>query len=168
MGNIRSVFSRLGLDVRIVPTSDDYLILLNAPASSSDLEHLSHHIPKLITSLAQEYPDLHISAGCGRPHPGIRGIVQSDTEARTALRTALLNQQTVLDFENLGLLRLLYAADPEKETSLFVQELLGPLIETDYQKHTDLLKTLDYYFEYAGNVKRISEEMFTQIGRAHV
>ena len=62
MGNIRSVFSRLGLDVRIVPTSDDYLILLNAPASSSDLEHLSHHIPKLITSLAQEYPDLHISA----------------------------------------------------------------------------------------------------------
>ncbi len=30
MGNIRSVFSRLGLDVRIVPTSDDYLILLNA------------------------------------------------------------------------------------------------------------------------------------------
>ena len=161
MGNIRSVFSRLGLDVRIVPTSDDYLILLNAPASSSDLEHLSHHIPKLITSLAQEYPDLHISAGCGRSHPGIRGIVQSDTEARTALRTALLNQQTVLDFENLGLLRLLYAADPEKETSLFVQELLGPLIETDHQKHTDLLKTLDYYFEYAGNVKRISEEMFT-------
>ena len=38
MGNIRSVFSKLGLDVRIVPASDDYLILLNSPAASSALE----------------------------------------------------------------------------------------------------------------------------------
>ena len=88
-------------------------------------------------------------------------IIQSDTEARTALRTAMINEQTVFGFEDLGLLRLLYAADPEKETSQFVQEILGPLIENDHQKHSDLIKTLDYYFEYAGNVKRISEEMFT-------
>mgnify|MGYP006963539260 CR=1 FL=1 len=46
--------------------------------------------------------------------PGIRGIIQSDTEARTALRTAMINEQTVFGFEDLGLLRLLYAADPEK------------------------------------------------------
>ena len=161
MGNIRSVFTKLGLDVRIVPVSDDYLILLNAPAAHSELEQLSLHIPKLISNLSLEYPNLHLTAGCGRPHPGIRGIIQSDTEARTALRTALGNEQTVLGFEELGLLRLLYAADPEKETNQFVQELLGPLIESDHQKHSDLLKTLDYYFEYAGNVKRISEEMFT-------
>lgn len=161
MGNIRSVFSKLGLDVRIVPASDDYLILLNAPAASSELEQLARHVPKLISSLSLEYPDLHLCAGCGRPHPGIRGIIQSDTEARTALRTAMINEQTVFGFEDLGLLRLLYAADPEKETSQFVQEILGPLIENDHQKHSDLIKTLDYYFEYAGNVKRISEEMFT-------
>ena len=73
----------------------------------------------------------------------------------------MINEQTVFGFEDLGLLRLLYAADPEKETSQFVQEILGPLIENDHQKHSDLIKTLDYYFEYAGNVKRISEEMFT-------
>ena len=71
---------------------------------------------------------------------GIRGIIQSDTEARTALRTAMINEQTVFGFEDLGLLRLLYAADPEKETSQFVQEILGPLIENDHQKHSDLIK----------------------------
>ena len=141
MGNIRSVFSRLGLDVRIVPTSDDYLILLNAPASSSDLEHLSHHIPKLITSLAQEYPDLHISAGCGRPHPGIRGIVQSDTEARTALRTALLNQQTVLDFEkSRSVTSFCTLRTQKKKPAYSSRNCFGPLIETDHQKHTDSLK----------------------------
>ena len=73
MGNIRSVFSKLGLDVRIVPASDDYLILLNSPAASSELEQLARHVPKLISSLSLEYPDLHLCAGCGRPHPGIRG-----------------------------------------------------------------------------------------------
>ena len=58
-------------------------------------------------------------------------------------------------------MRLIHAADPDAECISFISETIGPLIENDKAKHSDLLRTLDAYFEYAGNAKLISENLFT-------
>lgn len=161
VGNIRSTFTKLGIDIRIVRTAEDDLILLNTPEEHLDFQQLIHHLPALLSSFSNEYPDLKLTCGCGRPHFGINGIIQTDTEAKLALKSAISTGQQFLRFDELGLLRLLHSGNPDAESNQFIYELLDPLIKNDLQKHTSLMLTLDYYFEYFGNIKRISEEMFT-------
>lgn len=161
VGNIRSTFTKLGIDIRIIRTAEDYLILLNTPEEHLDFNQLVNHLPSLLDSFSKEYPDLKLTCGCGRPHFGINGLIQTDAEAKMALKSAISTEQQFLRFDDLGLLRLLHSGNPEAESNQFIFEILDPIIKNDLQKHTSLLLTLDYYFEYFGNIKRISEEMFT-------
>jgi purine catabolism regulator len=107
------------------------------------------------------YPLAQVLIGAGRPGSGLAELQSSYREAVRAYqlgRTVWPSRQ-VLCFADLGVYRLLGNAD-ESELRAFVQETIGPVLAYDKKKDSELLKTLEQYFECQGNLKKVSETMF--------
>lgn len=105
----------------------------------------------------------NIYLGIGRPSSGLAGLQASYREALQAYnigRTVWPDKQ-VYYYENLGIWRLLGSITDRLELKNFVNETIGPIMLYDKEKSTDLLKTLEVYFECNGNLRRVSEKMFT-------
>lgn len=92
-----------------------------------------------------------ISIGIGRPAHGIRGIRQSHQEARQAItlgrRLRGIGHET--RYEDLGIYRLLLAAEDLPELKVFLDESLSSLSNYDQLHSSNLVPTLEAYF--AGN-----------------
>lgn len=57
----------------------------------------------------------------------------------------------VTSFEQLGVYRILDTGQNRAEMRAFVQEWLGPLLDYDRTKNSDLVRTLSQYLECGGN-----------------
>jgi PucR C-terminal helix-turn-helix domain/GGDEF-like domain len=78
---------------------------------------------------------------------------QSFTEARRAMSIRLrsVSPQGAVAFDELGFYRLIDAADGGGEVEGFVREWLGPLLDYDDSKNSELVMTLSDYLECGGN-----------------
>lgn len=115
-------------------------------------------------ALAQSLPDsLKLLVGIGRFYPGLKGIALGYREAVRALTIgkSLRGHEPVLDFEDLGVYRLLCFVEPEQELRDFLADTIGPLLIYDREKNSNLVATLETYFECGGNLKRMSERLYT-------
>lgn len=64
-------------------------------------------------------------------------------------------------FDELGIYRILSYEEIRPDLKQIYDELLGNLVKYDKEKGTEFIDTLKKYFKYAGNLKRVSEDMFT-------
>ena len=80
-------------------------------------------------------------------------IPQSFIEARRALNIRLrsVNPEGAAAFDELGFYRLIDAAHGDGEVESFVREWLGPLLDYDDRKNSELVMTLSDYLECGGN-----------------
>lgn len=89
-----------------------------------------------------------ISLGIGTARAGIVGIRQSHNEARQALAMGrrLHGPGHVTRFDELGVYRLIFAAENLPEIRGFHEESLAALIEYDRANNAELIRTLDAFF----------------------
>jgi purine catabolism regulator len=89
-----------------------------------------------------------VSMGVGRVRTGPTGIRQSHQEARQALTLGrrIDGPGHLTRFDDLGVYRLLFAAQALPELRAFHDEALGPLIAYDRAHGADLLRTLEAFF----------------------
>lgn len=89
-----------------------------------------------------------VSIGVGRPRAGIEGIRRSHQEARQALTLGRRIQGPghLTTFNDLGIYRLIYAAESLPELRTFHDESLGALLAYDQVHGAELIKTLEAYF----------------------
>lgn len=101
--------------------------------------------------------------GVGRPNMGLLGLQGGYQEAVRAyeLGQNIWPKSKVFYFDDLGIYRLLGGNNNKRDLQIFVNETVGPIIKYDQQKGTELLKTLEIYFECKSNLKKVSEKMFT-------
>ena len=99
--------------------------------------------------------DAAVSIGVGRVNQGLAGIQQSHQEAKQALGLGrrLGGVGRLTRFEDLGVFRLIFAAEGLPELRAFYQEALGPLIAYDREHGGELLKTLKAFFDAKGGPK---------------
>jgi purine catabolism regulator len=92
--------------------------------------------------------DLSVSMGVGRVQSGLDGIRQSHRQAKQALTMGrrLNGPGRLTAFDDLGVYRLLFAAEQLPELRSFHDESLGALLEYDEQHGGELLRTLDAFF----------------------
>lgn len=90
-----------------------------------------------------------VSIGVGRVGSGFEGVRQSHHEARQALmlgkRVHGAGQVTL--FDQLGVYRLIFAAEHLPELQGFLDETLGSLIAYDSDHGAELVRTLEAFFE---------------------
>jgi purine catabolism regulator len=102
-----------------------------------------------------------LAAGAGSARRGLSGLQQSCREARQALniQDRLGVGSTLARFSDLGVYRLLFAAEHLPEFEAFHTEMLGALIEYDQGNHADLIKTLRAFFDANGSPKDAAQRL---------
>jgi len=104
----------------------------------------------------------NISIGIGRITPDSRELFRSYNEANRAIE--YLNNyksKKVAFFDELGIFRILSSEEIRPDIKQIYLDLLSSLLKYDNEKGTEFIETLSSYFKNSGNLKKVSEEMFT-------
>ncbi len=115
------------------------------------------HVPERAASLHQEVQSIlnqqgvqeSVSIGVGRVDSGFEGVRQSHHEARQALMLGrrVHGPGQITLFEQLGVYRLIFAAEHLPEMQEYLKETLGPLVAYDSDHSADLVRTLEAFFQ---------------------
>ncbi len=109
-----------------------------------------------------EYINDKISIGVGRNYKNTHDLWRGYREANRAVECQKRShEKRITHYDDLGIFRILSYEELQPELQQFYKEILEPLVKYDNEKGTELIETLRKYFECAGNLKKISEEMFT-------
>lgn len=73
----------------------------------------------------------------------------------------ILKTSNIINYDELGVYKLFIYEELREELVEFYKLNLDELIEYDTKRKTDLLKTLRMYFESNGNLRKMSEKLFT-------
>lgn len=104
----------------------------------------------------------NITIGIGRNYSDSMELWKSYNEANRAIEYLKLgNNNKIAYFDELGIYRILSYEDIKPDLKQIYDELLGNLVKYDKEKGTEFIDTLKKYFIYGGNLKRVSEDMFT-------
>jgi purine catabolism regulator len=100
--------------------------------------------------------------GIGRVYENIESVGKSLTDAEQAVNAAksYINE-SVVDFDTLGIYKIFCQDNLKDELMDFYENTLEPLVLYDRKRDTELVKSLAIYFETNGNLKRMSEMLFT-------
>jgi len=113
--------------------------------------------------LATRTPSGLVAAGISRPAIGLSDLRDSYREAKDAVGIAyeLGDRDTTTFYGDLKLYQLLLALKERNLTNLnqFYQDALGPLVEHDERKQSDLIRTLNGFFEANGNLAKAAQEL---------
>jgi purine catabolism regulator len=134
----------------VLPAGDDRDERLLAEGLRDDLR-----------SLIRVGADGAVSLGVGTIRDGLAGIRRSHAEARQALLLGRRMQGPghLTLFGDLGVYRLIFAAEQLPELSDLYAQTLGALIAYDRQNNADLVSTLDAFFAANGSPKEAAERL---------
>lgn len=117
---------------------------------------------ELLRYCEYEYINDKISIGIGRNYKNSNDLWKGYREASRAVECQRRSQNNrITHYDDLGIYRILSYEELQPELNQFYKEILEPLVKYDKEKGTELIETLNKYFECAGNLKKISEEMYT-------
>lgn len=101
-----------------------------------------------------------VVVGTSSWHPGGGGLSGALREAGTALRFAGGTAEgRVVNFDDLGVLPLLAAGGDASEVRRYVWRWLGPLLDYDGRRGTELARTVAVYLDLGGSVARSAEAL---------
>ncbi|MBN1201021.1 MAG: helix-turn-helix domain-containing protein [Anaerolineae bacterium] len=134
----------------------DRAVLLFPLDEPQQTQRLKQMVDMLHATLSAATPDGEITAGVGYPGQGLSTLRESFKEAERALTIPeqIWDTPEVAFFGDLSLYELLLNIDDAKILSHFCTRWLSKLVEYDAQHRTDLLLTLNAYFENNGNMAR--------------
>jgi sugar diacid utilization regulator len=108
---------------------------------------------------AVQWPDgMHGSAGVGGPVERIAGFPDGWREAQLA-RSAAASSGEPGVFEDLGVLQFLLAPTSREDLDSFARRQLGPLLDYDAKRGTELTNTLGVYLTAGCSTRRTAELM---------
>lgn len=110
-----------------------------------------------------QFPRLRLEAGIGRTYGQPSLLPDSFAQAQKALDLcpSLAPQEGVLYYQDLGVYRLLSIIRQNEEASTFLRETLGPLLDYDRENKSDLVRSLECYFDHGGSIRQVATALFT-------
>lgn len=112
--------------------------------------------------LEQKISGLAFRIGIGRAEKGIASVWHSLRDAEKAVEAARAYMgERIVEFEKLGIYKIFCQDHLKDELESFYNSTLKDLVEYDRKRDTELVKTLQVYFDTNGNLKRMSELLFT-------
>jgi purine catabolism regulator len=117
---------------------------------------------KICDVLGNKIQVLKTRVGLGRTYMGIDNVYKSLKDSEKAIdasRTYI--ESDVIEFETLGIYKIFCQDNLKEELVSFYNATLKPLVDYDRKRDTELVKSLVVYFETNGNLKKMSELLFT-------
>ncbi len=105
---------------------------------------------------------LRFRIGIGRVYKGLENSYKSLRDAEKAVEASVnYVDDKIIDFEGLGIYKIFCQDHLKEELVSFYEATLKPLVIYDRKRDTELVKSLIIYFETNGNLKKMSEKLFT-------
>lgn len=160
-GSTERLINDMGLNALVASKTDSIYVLLccnNNKAINSSIKSFSSRLEKLISQNLK----INYKIGVGRGYRGLGNIYKSYIDATKALRTGeVIDDRPVVYFDQLGIYKILCQDSLTEELESFYNSTIQPLIDYDKKKSTELVKTLEVYFQHNGNLKKISDTLYT-------
>lgn len=120
-------------------------------------------IDEVRQQLSTRTPSGLVACGISRPSVGLSGLREAYREAKDAVSIAheLGDTGKTTFYGDLKLFQLLLALKERNLDHLrrFYNETLGPLVEHDDRKQSDLVRTLNGFFEANGNLAKAADDL---------
>ncbi len=138
------------------------MIIFQALKNAEDMESAHQLGRRIREQIEAEFPEATIIGGVSGPAttlaawPTIYGQAMQAMQLGERLK---LNNQFV-EFNSLGIYRLLYDLEEQPAVRRFTDEIIRPLAEYDVQNRGSLIKTVEAYFTHHGNISQTAESLF--------
>ena len=149
----------------IVSRRRDELVVLAPQGVQPGPSELGRTVSLYVGSM---YPDWPLTIGVGGLCGAPREIARSYAQARRAVEVALRfgRRGEVVNFDDLGLYRLLFQIGYRGELRAFVEQALGPLVEYDRKHKTDFLRTIKTYLTKDNSLQATAKELYVHVNTA--
>jgi hypothetical protein len=143
-----------------LPHNNSLVIIL--PVKNGIPDNNIKLLDKVCGMLLNSFKDLSVYSGIGRAFKSVNDLKKSYIDAERILKLAISAQGTknILSYRDLGLFRLFFEISDKNELHEFYTDILGPLLEYDKQNNTELVKTLEVYFENKLNHSKTSLALY--------
>jgi purine catabolism regulator len=157
---VRSIFEKSTFHPLLTIRRNQLIVIaIDLNPKKSNRDRLNKILNLLQTkTMDKKNSEFQLHAGVGRSYKKFMDAYLSYREAQDVLRIDNLAQKSLGPFyEDIGIYRLLLHLENDSVAQLFIDDYLGPLIEQDRSKGSELVYTLKVYFDNHGS-KQISAQ----------
>lgn len=159
---IEGIMKYLNLNGIVATKLNGVQVLLGFEDKSVIVDRLKNFNNRVIEALNEKFNNMDVKIGIGRVYKGLDNVNKSFADAVKTIRTGkAIIDKDVITFDELGIFKILCQDFLTEELEDFYNTTLKPLVDYDNKKSTELVKTLKAYFEYNGNLTRMSEKLYT-------
>lgn len=159
---IEGIMKYLNLNGIVATKLNGVQVLLGFEDKSVIVDRLKNFNNRVIEALNEKFNNMDVKIGIGRVYKGLDNVNKSFADAVKTIRTGkAIIDKDVITFDELGIFKILCQDFLTEELEDFYNTTLKPLVDYDKKKSTELVKTLKAYFEYNGNLTRMSEKLYT-------
>lgn len=141
---------------------NQHLVIFQALKNTDDMESAHQLGRRIREQIEAEFPESTIIGGISGPARTLADWPNTYDQALQAMqlgeRLKLTNQ--FVEFNSLGIYRLLYDLEDQAPVRRFTDEIMRPLAEYDAQNRGSLVKTVEAYFDHHGNISQTAESLF--------
>ncbi len=141
---------------------NQHLVIFQALKNTEDMESAHQLGRRIHEQIETESPEATIIGGISGPAHTLNDWPTAYDQAVQAMqlgrRLKLTNQ--FVEFQSLGIYRLLYDLEEQSSVRQFTDEIMRPLVEYDHQNRGSLVKTVEAYFDHHGNISQTAESLF--------
>ena len=140
---------------------EKHIVVFQSLKDKNDMGTAHDLARRLREQLEAEYPKETIIGGLSGPVETIEAWPESYHEAVQALQLGQrLNYKHLVPFDSLGIYRLLGQLEDIPAVQEFTDQVIGPLVAYDEQHRSNLVQTMDEYFNHHGNISQTAETLF--------
>ncbi len=141
---------------------NQHLVIFQALKNTEDMDSAHQLGRRVREQIEAEFPEATIIGGISGPALTLGDWPAAHEQALQAMALSerlKLNNQFV-EFNSLGIYRLLYDLEELPQVRLFTDEIMMPLAEYDAQNRGSLVKTVEAYYDHHGNISQTAESLF--------
>jgi PucR family transcriptional regulator, purine catabolism regulatory protein len=140
---------------------DQHLCIFQALKNETDIESAHDLARRLQDHVKKEFPTANLIAGMSGPAQILSEWPTIYAEALQAMQLGeRLQLHEVVEFNSLGVYRLLGQLEDAPTVRQFTKQVIGPLADYDRQHRSTLVQTIDSYFMHHGNISQTAEALF--------
>ena len=137
---------------------EDYIVLV----LNNMQDNIIRELPKLIRQSFQDFDDRkQLFLGIGPKIDAVENLSVSYKRARIAMKMAIGSDKRFVDFDSMGVYKILYSVEDMEILKSYANQMLGVIIEYDKEHHSDYLTTLRSYIKNDRSLIGVAEETYT-------
>ncbi|MFQ5436945.1 MAG: PucR family transcriptional regulator, partial [Anaerolineae bacterium] len=141
--------------------SDQHICLFQALKDLDDMKSAHTLARRLSEQVSNDNPGNKLIGGLSGPAAALTDWPRIYGEAVQAMQLGQrLHLSHVVDFNSLGVYRLLGQLDDIPAVRSFTRQVIGPLVQYDQDHRSTLVQTLDAYFNHHGNISQTAENLY--------